>query len=189
MRSLQKDVSNFQSSCKTVRGSALAKAGHSVLHIDENAYYGSNQATLSLHELDAWWKAKELAGGRPQDLDSPELPQSLLKQSRSYNLSLCPTLVPAVSPFVEALVRSGVAKYTGFKLLDAVAIYSQDGFKRTAAAKEEIFNDPTLSLVDKRKLMKFLMFAAGDFESSNLIKGGLYMASASKLADPVLSRP
>jgi len=72
---------------------------------------------------------------------------------------------------VDTLVRSGVAKYTGFKLLDAVAMLEDGSIKKVAAAKEEIFNDKTLSLMDKRKLMKFLVFAGSEFEDSELVRG------------------
>lgn len=73
---------------------------------------------------------------------------------------------------MEALVRSGVAKYASFKLLDAVALYEDGTFTRTAANKEDIFKDKRLSLIDKRKLMKFLMFATKeDFMESELVRG------------------
>lgn len=37
-------------------------------------------------------------------------------------------------------------------------------------SKEEIFKSKDLSLLDKRKLMRFLMFAASDFEDKNEYK-------------------
>ena len=82
----------------------------------------------------------------------------------------------AISPFVDTLVKSGVAKYTGFKLLDAVAIHDKQGFKRTAATKEDIFNDKSLSLLDKRKLVNFIKFATGDFQTSDQLEGTLASA-------------
>lgn len=168
--------------------SAIAKSGRSVLHVDENAYYGGSQATLNLKELVSW--AKQTHDIRYRDIEllypasnASDPPSELLAASRHYNLSLCPTLVPAVSPFVDTLVRSGVAKYTGFKLLDAVAMLEEGSLKKVAAAKEEIFNDKSLSLMDKRKLMKFLVFAGGEFEESELIRG----ASAVTVPDLVPS--
>lgn len=38
-------------------------------------------------------------------------------------------------------------------------------------SKEEIFKSKDLSLIDKRKLMRFLMFAAGEFESAPEFQG------------------
>ena len=184
--------------------SALARSGRTVLHIDEKPYYGDSQATLSLQELIDWFVSASSSSSSSRyhgiDLSFPahelassestsastcaarELPADLRRTSRRYNLSLCPTLVTAVSPFVDTLVRSGVAKYTGFKLLDGIAIYtpeppvdeeepSRGRLVRTAATKEDIFNDKTLSLLDKRKLVNFIKFATSEFESSERVRG------------------
>lgn len=169
--------------------SALAKSGRTVLHVDENAYYGGPEATLTLSELVAWssaassstdsrYSAVDLSFSTEDDggaTTSSSPPEELLRSglARQYNLSLRPTLVTAVSPFVDALVKSGVAKYSGFKLLDAVAIHDGRGaFRRTAATKEDIFNDKSLSLIEKRKLVNFIKFAtAGDIDQSVQLTG------------------
>ena len=184
--------------------SALARSGRTVLHIDEKPYYGDSQATLSLQELVDWsasasspasssryhgidlsFPAHELASSESTSASTSaarELPADVRQASRKYNLSLCPTLATAVSPFVDTLVRSGVAKYAGFKLLDGIAIYAPESAAgeagssgghliRTAATKEDIFNDKTLSLLDKRKLVNFIKFATSEFESSERVRG------------------
>lgn len=178
-----------------------------MLHVDDKPYYGDSQATLSLQELVDWaasasssstssspsryhdidlslpaHEAMSSEGTPPSMSQARELPADLRRASRKYNLSLCPALVTAVSPFVDTLVRSGVAKYAGFKLLDGIAIYatvpvsaeagpSKARLVRTAATKEDIFNDKSLSLLDKRKLVNFIKFATRDFEGSERVKG------------------
>jgi RAB protein geranylgeranyltransferase component A len=160
-----------------VGDSALAKSGRTVLHVDEQAYYGSSEAILSLKEVIEWASSNSSSEQYSNiELSYPSFssttpPEDLLRSARQYNLSLCPTLVTAVSPFVDTLVRSGVAKYTGFKLLDAVAIHNTETFKRTAATKEDIFNDKSLGLLDKRKLVNFIKFATSDFETSDQLQG------------------
>ena len=42
---------------------------------------------------------------------------------------------------------------------------------RVPGSKEEVFKDKTASLMEKRRLMKFLMFAAGAFEEDPLLEG------------------
>ena len=64
-----------------------------------------------------------------------------------------------------------MAHYGGFKLLESLSIYSAGEFKGVPGSKEEIFKSKELSLIDKRRLMRFLMFASGDFETSPEIQG------------------
>lgn len=86
---------------------------------------------------------------------------------RSYALSISPSVIVSTGPFISSLINSGVSRYGGFKLLENVSVYTSGAFKRVPASKEEIFKSKSLSLLDKRKLMRFLMFAASDFDKSN----------------------
>lgn len=43
--------------------------------------------------------------------------------------------------------------------------------KTVPGSKEDIFKDKTISLVDKRRLMRFLVFASGDFEERPELEG------------------
>lgn len=150
--------------------SALAKFGHSVLHVDERSYYGEEQATLSLNELVAWADERNHSTSASSssitrvDLHftatgSAELPSELAQSARRYNITLCPTIYPSSGPFISSLVRSGVAKYSAFRLIDTVALYDDESLKPAATTKEDIFKDKTLSLIEKRRVMKFVMAA------------------------------
>lgn len=91
--------------------------------------------------------------------------------SRQYSICLKPSVIPALGPLITALIASGVSKYTGFKLLDSVCIYSQDGtVKNVPGSKDAIFTSD-ISLIEKRRLMRFLTFAGGEFERSKEIQG------------------
>jgi hypothetical protein len=127
--------------------SSLAHAGKTVLHVDEESYYGSDYASLSLIELVEWAQARKTpepdeAGPstylcnqrrRHTDLEwsfpassSPAngpLPDDLRKASRDYSLSLAPLLIPSVSPLIDTLVASGVSRYSTFRLLESTSIY------------------------------------------------------------------
>jgi RAB protein geranylgeranyltransferase component A len=51
--------------------------------------------------------------------------------------------------------------------LESTAVHDGDGSVRIVpGSKEDVFKSKDMSLVDKRRLMRFLMFAAGDFEDS-----------------------
>jgi RAB protein geranylgeranyltransferase component A len=168
--------------------SALAKSGRSVLHLDENSYYGGSEASLSLEELYEWAEQRASEGSSDASdyllnerslvshVEHSSLSDDLKRLSRRYSLSLSPSLVPSVGPFIDTLVNSGVSKYSNFKLLDAVGIYDREtGLSRVPMNKESIFKDGKLSLVDKRRLMKFITWAATDWETDELLQGTCYI--------------
>ena len=131
-----------------------------MLHLDHRRHYGAEDASLSLDEL---IEAAECGRLREAIV---ERATTGLGPSRQYCLSLAPSILPAVSPFVTSLVASGVGQYTGFRLLDSVAMLNGGEWKRVPSSKADVFRDASLSLPDKRRLMKALLFAAGEFESS-----------------------
>ncbi|CAE6379073.1 unnamed protein product [Rhizoctonia solani] len=139
---------------QSIVAAALAAANKPIIHIDESEAYGGPHASLSLSELASF---------------NPTFDPSLV--SRQYSLSLTPHLIPATGPFIAALVNSGVSRYGSFVLPKRVVIQTQDGFKNVPANKQDVFKDKAISLVQKRRLIKFLMFATGEFEQSTELQG------------------
>lgn len=77
-----------------------------------------------------------------------------------------------MGPHIDSLVASGVSRYGQFKLLEKVAVYDRPGYVQSVpGSKEDVFKSKELSLMDKRRLMRFLMFAAGEFEGKKEIEG------------------
>ncbi|TEB35485.1 hypothetical protein FA13DRAFT_1728294 [Coprinellus micaceus] len=92
--------------------------------------------------------------------------------SRQYSICLRPSVIPALGPLITGLIASGVARYSGFKLLDSVNVYTKDGtVKSVPGSKEAVFNAKDISLIEKRRLMRFLTFAASEFEDKPEIQG------------------
>ncbi|CAB4487673.1 rab protein geranylgeranyltransferase component A [Rhizophagus irregularis] len=90
----------------------------------------------------------------------------LLKESKQYNLDIAPKIMPCRGELIELLISSGVGRYLEFKALDKTYIYSdQDTFDKVPCSKEDVFTSQTVTLIDKRKLMRFLTFAL-DFTNS-----------------------
>lgn len=165
---------------------ALAKAGKSVLHLDPNEYYGGEQASLTLDELQAWSNARtastplaessSAAYTRNQQerytrATTSEPDAQLLANRRRYALSLFPAVLPSRGPLITTLINSGVSKYVSFRMLDSVSLWDQGAVRRVPGSKEQVFKDKDISLQEKRKLMKFLMFAVREFEDDSLVKG------------------
>ncbi|KAG8689798.1 Rab proteins geranylgeranyltransferase component A [Ceratobasidium sp. 395] len=149
---------------QSITAAALAAIGIPIIHIDEHASYGGPHASLALSDL----ADRGLSPGS-------EPTAEVLARSRQYALSLAPHLIPATGPFVAALVNSGVARYGSFALPKRVAMAVGDAdarsFKSVPSSKQDVFRDRDVSLVQKRRLIKFLMFASGDFEGSAELGG------------------
>ena len=57
-------------------------------------------------------------------------------------------------------------------MLEYVGIYDRHkGLQNVPGSKEDIFKSKDMSLLDKRRLMRFLMFASGRFEDTKELKG------------------
>jgi Rab proteins geranylgeranyltransferase component A len=160
---------------------ALAKAGFKVAHIDTNDYYGGDQASLTMDEIVKW---ADLRANTLECSDSTYIrsqramftsisySQSLPPQPRQYSASLAPSIIPSTGPLISSLVSSGVSRYGSFKLLERIALYDRPGcVTNVPSTKEDIFKNKQLSLVEKRRLMRFFTFAAGEFEGKPELEG------------------
>ncbi|KAL1410388.1 hypothetical protein Q8F55_004398 [Vanrija albida] len=172
---------------ESIAAAALAKAGKSVLHLDGNEYYGGDEASLTLDELAAWTHARAGASGTSSQAGSSEylraqrirftnatttpLTPALQADRRRYAISLQPALMPSRGALVSTLISSDVSKYVSFRLLDGVSIWEDDAARRVPGGKEDVFKDKTVSLLDKRRLMKALMFIGSEFEDDEQLKG------------------
>ncbi|WFC94374.1 hypothetical protein MBRA1_001004 [Malassezia brasiliensis] len=143
---------------EAVLSAALSRAGKRVIHVDAHDYYGSDWASLTLKELLAWAQSHGAHVAFPRH---GELTDALARLDRHYSLSVRPALLPAHGPMIEALVRSNVAAYATFRLLDRTGVYDRATHRveRVPSSKSEIFRHKNISLADKRRLMRFLQLA------------------------------
>ena len=135
-----------------------------------NAYYGSDQASLSADELAEWIDVRSATPGDALPYLAAQRKRFVADarthdppaHSRHYSISLSPALIPSSGPFISSLVASGVSRYGAYRLLERVAIYSANALHAVPSSKEDVFRDSDMSLHDKHRLMKFLLFAAKD---------------------------
>lgn len=127
------------------------------------------------------------------EFPSEQFKDDLPRVARQYALSLFPTVLPARGDLIETLIEEDVGKYVNFRLVDGIAILDtprqgepifNGSWKRVPAGKDQIFKDSSLSLLDKRRLMKFIMFASsekgfslGGEDVDPLLRGELIIAS------------
>lgn len=155
--------------------SSLAKAGYKVIHVDPNDYYGGDHATLTVDEIISWANLRSASSeskapnayltDQRSRFVSVSYHGSPPPASRQYSLSLLPSIIPSVGPLISTLINSGVSKYGGFKLLEKVSLYHSRGrVQNVPSTKEDVFNNKHISLIDKRRLMRFFTFVSGNFE-------------------------
>ncbi|KAK0194005.1 rab escort protein [Armillaria mellea] len=157
---------------ESITAAALSKAGFKVAHIDDNPYYGANEASLSLDEFIEWSDKDH------ESYSAFSGTRTKLPHARQYSISLSPTVIPSVGLLISALIGSGVSRYGGFQLVERVGMYdvSSATVKGVPGSKEDVFKNKDISLVDKRRLMRFIMFASGEFEGKPELEGREEMA-------------
>lgn len=169
----------------SILSAALSRAGYSVLHIDQEEHYGGPWSSLTLSELLEWFRNAALLESQgkqnvsmafPAFDQQDQIPQSLSTIDRHFSISLSPTIVPCAGPTIDVLIRSKVASYCTFRLLQKTSMYIANNtddtttewpLRKVPSSKEDIFKDKTLSLVDKRRLMKLLQHAVPSQDASN----------------------
>ncbi|KAJ3416084.1 hypothetical protein HDV05_003053 [Chytridiales sp. JEL 0842] len=89
---------------------------------------------------------------------------ALLKQSREFSLDLTPKVLYCSGDIVNLLIKSQIGHYLEFKAVDKIFIHWEGVLETVPSSKEDVFKNQSVSLVDKRRLMK-LMTSALAYES------------------------
>ncbi|KAG2272106.1 hypothetical protein Bca52824_066661 [Brassica carinata] len=112
-----------------------SSAPDSVLHLDPNPFYGSHSASLSLPDLTSFLHSPLLRRRQTIPTSSPSISPTdpYTPPSRKFNVDLC-----------------------GPRSVDASFIGDSSGELRSVPdSRGAIFKDKSLTLVEKRQLMKF----------------------------------
>eukprot|EP00929_Paragymnodinium_shiwhaense_P049075 TRINITY_DN24769_c1_g2_i1.p1 TRINITY_DN24769_c1_g2~~TRINITY_DN24769_c1_g2_i1.p1 ORF type:complete len:722 (-),score=166.17 TRINITY_DN24769_c1_g2_i1:72-2237(-) len=80
----------------------------------------------------------------------------LQRRISNFSIDLVPRLLFGRCDMVDVLVESGVARYLEFQGLKAARILTDKGLMSVPLTKSDIFQDPLLTLPEKRMLMKFI---------------------------------
>lgn len=94
-----------------------------------------------------------------------------------------PKLLGTRDALVETLIRSGVGRYLEFKSVDDIYILDDNSLVKVPSSKEDVFTNKSVSLIEKRKLMKFLTFAMDFEETDPVFEGTENMTYAKFLAE------
>ncbi|KAM3163218.1 Rab proteins geranylgeranyltransferase component A [Lachancea thermotolerans] len=146
---------------ESILAAALAWQGSNVLHIDSNSYYGDTSATLTIDQLKQW--VQDVNQGSLKCYENAKLHISSVVgrgsyKSRDFGIDLSPKILFAKSDLLSILLKSRVHQYLEFQSLSSFHTYENDSFERLTNTKQEIFTNPSLPLMTKRNLMKFIKF-------------------------------
>lgn len=138
------------------------------MHVDNNEYYGDEEAAFSLQETDAWVKRSHSQNSTAGFSNASATYNPTLKEklgfSRAYNLTLSPQIIYTRSPLLSTLVSSKVYKQLEFQAVGSWFLYDDAALKRLPSGREDIFQDNSIDNRAKRSLMKFLKFVV-DYEN------------------------
>lgn len=136
----------------SILAAACSRIGKSVLHLDENNYYGNDWASFTFQQLLEWIESKY-----PNDKSLQDVPEELINKSRMFCLDLSPRFLFSNGDMVELLVKSNVARYHEFKNNIRILCSIDDEIHVMPCRRNEVFTSTLLSnLADKRRLMKFI---------------------------------
>jgi RAB protein geranylgeranyltransferase component A len=135
----------------SILAAACSRIGKSVLHLDENNYYGEDWASFTFQQLIDWVKIK-----CPQDKCLESIPDELLNKSRMFCIDLSPRFLYSNGNMVDLLVKSNVARYHEFKNNIRILCFINDEIHVMPCRRNEVFTSSLLNNLDKRRLMKFI---------------------------------
>lgn len=92
-------------------------------------------------------------------------------QCHKCSIDLMPKLIWNQSITIDTLIKSGVSRYLEFKTIENIYLNIENKLENVPVSKAEIFNSKSISLVEKRYLMKFITEIIENNESEqNLIE-------------------
>ncbi|XP_076164472.1 rab escort protein isoform X2 [Ptiloglossa arizonensis] len=78
------------------------------------------------------------------------------KEYRKFNIDLAPKLLFARGELVDLLISSNISRYAEFRAVSRVATYMDGKLTQVPCSRADVFANKTVSLVEKRMLMKLL---------------------------------
>ncbi|RZC42111.1 rab proteins geranylgeranyltransferase component A 1 [Asbolus verrucosus] len=91
--------------------------------------------------------------------------ESLIKDSRKFNIDLTPKLQFARGEFVELLISSNIARYSEYRSVSRVLTWLNGQLEMVPCSRSDVFANNKVTVIEKRMLMKlFLSLDSGDQE-------------------------
>ncbi|KAL2091585.1 hypothetical protein ACEWY4_013848 [Coilia grayii] len=123
----------------------LSADGKKILHIDRNAYYGGECASIS--PLEEVYKKFQVSG-----------PPKSMGRGKDWNVDLIPKFVLANGLLVKMLLYTEVTRYLDFKVVEGSYVFRGGKVHKVPSSETEATNSDLMGMFDKRRFRKFLQF-------------------------------
>uniref|UniRef100_A0AAQ5ZSE4 Rab proteins geranylgeranyltransferase component A n=1 Tax=Amphiprion ocellaris TaxID=80972 RepID=A0AAQ5ZSE4_AMPOC len=88
----------------------------------------------------------------------------LVKEGRRFNIDLVSKLMYSRGSLVDLLIKSNVSRYAEFKNVTRILTYRHGNVEQVPCSRADVFASRQLSVVEKRKLMRFLTSCVEEME-------------------------
>ncbi|XP_062990573.1 rab GDP dissociation inhibitor beta [Elgaria multicarinata webbii] len=122
--------------------------GKKVLHMDRNAYYGGESASIT--PLEDLYKRFNLPGCPPESMG----------RGRDWNVDLIPKFLMANGQLVKMLLYTEVTRYLDFKVTEGSFVYKGGKIYKVPSTEAEALASSLMGLFEKRRFRKFLVYVA-----------------------------
>ncbi|KAJ6666298.1 hypothetical protein lerEdw1_000570 [Lerista edwardsae] len=129
--------------------------GKKVLHMDRNAYYGGESASIT--PLEDLYKRFNLPGSPP----------SSMGRGRDWNVDLIPKFLMANGQLVKMLLYTEVTRYLDFKVIEGSFVYKGGKIYKVPSTEAEALASSLMGLFEKRRFRKFLVYVANFDENDS----------------------
>ncbi|RVE63403.1 hypothetical protein OJAV_G00136120 [Oryzias javanicus] len=99
----------------------------------------------------------------------------LVKEGRRFNIDLVSKLLFSRGSLVDLLIRSNVSRYTEFKNVTRILTYRHGNLQQVPCSRADVFASRQLSVVEKRKLMRFLTSCVEETETDQAYSNHPYL--------------
>ncbi|XP_074529250.1 rab proteins geranylgeranyltransferase component A 1 [Halichoeres trimaculatus] len=99
----------------------------------------------------------------------------LVKEGRRFNIDLVSKLMYSRGSLVDLLIKSNVSRYAEFKNVTRILTYRNGQVEQVPCSRADVFASRQLSVVEKRKLMRFLTSCVEETEEQQAYNGRPYL--------------
>nr|XP_040038891.1 rab proteins geranylgeranyltransferase component A 1 [Gasterosteus aculeatus aculeatus] len=99
----------------------------------------------------------------------------LVKEGRRFNIDLVSKLLYSRGSLVDLLIKSNVSRYAEFKNVTRILTYRHGNVQQVPCSRADVFASRQLSVVEKRKLMRFLTSCVEETDEQRAYKARPYL--------------
>ncbi|KAM3869029.1 rab proteins geranylgeranyltransferase component A 1 [Diretmus argenteus] len=99
----------------------------------------------------------------------------LVKEGRRFNIDLVSKLMYSRGSLVDLLIKSNVSRYAEFKNVTRILTYRHGNVEQVPCSRADVFASRQLSVVEKRKLMRFLTSCLEETQEHQAFTGRPYL--------------